>query len=76
MTPHSLKIKKQKKNLWNKYRKSGLDRDLDAYKSFRNKLRSETRWLRRDFEGQIISNIKTKPNTFWKYVNSHLKSRI
>ena len=76
MTPHCLKIKKQKKSLWNKYRKSRLDRDLDAYKSCRNKLRSEARRLRGDFEGQIISNIKTKPKTFWMYVNSRLKSRV
>ena len=60
MTPHCLKIKKQKKNLWNKYRTSGLARSLDAYKSCRNKLRSETRRLRGDFEGQIISNTKTR----------------
>ena len=76
MTSHCLKIKKQKKNLWNKYRKSGLDSDLDAYKSCRNKLRSERRRLRGDFEGQIISNIKTKTKTFWKYVNARLKSRV
>ena len=76
MTPHCLKIKKQKKNLWNKYRKSGLARDLDAYESYRNKVRSGRRRLRGDFEGQIINNIKTKTKTFWKYVNSRLKSRV
>ena len=58
MTSQSLRLKKQKHMLWCVYKHSQDPVDLARFKLCRNKLRSMTRQLRRDFESQLAANIK------------------
>ena len=45
------------------------------YCNVRNELRYMTRSLRRDYEYKLASNHTVNVKQFWKYVNSHLKTR-
>jgi len=38
-----------------------------------NQLRSLTRNLKKDYEKQLVQNVKSKPKAFWQYVNSKVK---
>jgi len=46
-----------------------------TFKSVNNQLRSLIHNLKKNYERQLIQNIKTKPKTFWQYVNSKVKTR-
>ena len=75
MNREALRLRKKKRSLWANYSKS---RDADVLSEFvkiRNMLRKMTRKLRKDFEAQIINNVKTNPKSFWRYVNTRLKTK-
>ena len=57
------------------YTLSKTDHHYKAFKEARNKLRRLTRNLRIHHEQHIVSNIKRNPKSFWRYINSHMKSR-
>ena len=50
-------------------------RDHAEYKKERNSLRWLTRKLQREFERDLIKNLKKDPKAFWRYANSKLKTR-
>lgn len=75
MNSQALRLKRQKRTLWATYTRSQKPVDLARYKICRNKLRGLTRKLRRDFESELVSNIKSNPKAFWKYSNSRTKVR-
>ena len=62
--------------LWRRYKSSRCTYDRSRYIKARNKLRSLTKKLRRDFAKDIAHNIKSTPKRFWSYVKSKTKSRI
>ena len=51
-------------------------RDYTAFKDTSNKLRSLTRNLRRKHKANLVSNIAKNPKSFWRYVNTSLKTRL
>lgn len=69
----ALRMKKQKRTLWSVYKSSSDPVDLARYQICRNRLRSLTRQLRKEFESQLASDLKSNPKAFWRYSNSRLK---
>ena len=70
-----VQLKKQKNKLWKRYLFTRSPTDLATFKSVNNQLRSLTRNLKRNYERQLIQNIKSKPEAFWQYINSKVKTR-
>ena len=75
MNKKALHLKEQKERLWKKYKRTKAYYDRERYRSVKNRLRSFTRLLRRDFEGQLAREAKTEPKRFWAYVKSKTKTR-
>ena len=50
--------------------------DYNRFAKVHNDLRSLTRRLKSGYEENLVSNIKTNPKVFWKYVNSKMKTRL
>ena len=63
-------LKKHKNKLWRRYFSTRNPVDLLNFKLVNNQLRSLTRNLKKNYESQLIQNIKSKPKAFWQYVNS------
>ena len=68
-------LKKHKNRLWKRYLSTRCPVDLSNFKLANNQLRSLTRNLKKNYESQLIQNIKSKPKAFWQYVNSRVKTR-
>ena len=66
---------KLKQQLWSKYTRTHDYYDYARYATARNNLRGLTRTLRRNHEQALATNIKGNPKTFWKYVNSRMRTR-
>ena len=75
MTSKALRMKRQKKQLWQKYVCSQSPLDRARFNICRNRLRGLTRKLRRNFESQLVSELNTNPKAFWRYSNSRLKTK-
>lgn len=75
LTTEAVKLKDRKNHLWRRYKKSGMDYDLSRYRQVKNRLRSLTRLLRRNFEMDIAKDAKSAPKKFWSYVKSRTKTR-
>ena len=73
MNSQALNLKKLKRELWAQYTRSNDAFDLARFKRCRNKLRGLTRSLRREFEKDVVINIKHDVNKFWSY--SRMKTR-
>ena len=48
--------------------------DYNRFATVHNDLHSLTQRLKSDYEENLVSNIKTNPKVFWKYVNSKMKT--
>ena len=75
MTSHALRLKRDKTRLWRTYMHTQEPMDLARFRVCRNNLRNLTRKLRRDFESQLVTDLKVNPKAFWKYSNSRLKTK-
>ena len=62
-------LKKQKNKLWKRYIFTRSPSELSTFKSVNNQLRSLTCNLKRNYEKQLIQNIKSKSKAFWQYIN-------
>ena len=58
-----------------KYLSTYSPTDLSNFKIVNNQLRNLTHNLKKNYEKQLIQNIKPKPKAFWQYVNSKVKIR-
>ena len=60
---------KEKRTLWNQYRRSKTDREtkLKNYKRKRNQITKMTKKIRKKYEADIALNIKKSPKTAWRY---------
>ena len=76
MTSKAMNLRKLKRELWLNYVNSQDAVDHARFTRCRNKLRSLTRRLRRDFEQDMVRKIKHDPKQFWKYSNSRLKTKL
>ena len=59
ITGEAMKLKRKKTALWNMYARTGDSVDYAQYCSCRNKLRSLTRRLRKEFEQHISRELKS-----------------
>ena len=75
MNSKALKLKNLKLQLWRRYVCTGDPLDMARFTRSRNKLRGLTRKLRKQFEMQLVKDIKTNPRAFWRYTNTRLKTR-
>lgn len=73
MNREARRLKKQKYTLWSVYKRSCDLVDLARFQRCRNRLRGLTRRLRREFEAQLVSKLKSNSKAFWRYSNSRLK---
>ena len=73
MTVEVLRLKNKKQRLWKQYVRTNDHYDYEKFAKSKDELRKLTRRLRVNFERNIANNIKNKPKSFWKYVNSKLK---
>ena len=74
LTREAIRIKSQKNKLWRKYTATKSAFDNLKFKRCKNKLRSLTRRLRKDFERKLSANSKHKPKLFWNYAKSRVKT--
>ena len=75
MTAEAIRLKNAKSRLWKRYVATKTKFYRDKYIRCKDNLRSLTRKLRRDFEQNVASMIKSKPKVFWKYAKSRLKTK-
>ena len=75
MDRRAWRLKKQKIRLWRIYTQTQDILDYARFASCRNKLRTLTRNLRRDYEKQLVSQMKTDPKLFWRYASVRLHTR-
>ena len=75
MTAEALRLKNAKSRAWKRYKIHQSTHSRNVYVRCKNKLRSLTRSLRKNFERQLTAGLKDKPKTFWKYVATRLKTR-
>ena len=75
MTAEAIRLKNAKSRLWKRYVATKTKFDRDKYIRCKNNLRSLTRKLRRDFEPNVASMIKSKPKVFCKYAKSRFKTK-
>ena len=75
MTSKALKLRKLKNELWQRCAASKDPIDMARFRLCRNKLRKMTRQLRRQFEIQLVADVKANPKAFWRYSNSRMKTK-
>ena len=75
MTDEAIRLKNAKRKLWKRYLSTRAKRDREKYIESKNNLRTLTRNLRRNYEFELSSKVKSTPKLFWKYAQSRLKSR-
>ena len=75
LTTDAIRMKDRKNKLWRCYKRSGLNYHLARFRLLKNRLRSLTRRLRKNFEDEIAKDAKTAPKKFWSYVHSRTKTR-
>ena len=75
MTKEAMSLRKKKRRLWQKYTRTGDILDNARFVRARNDLRWLTRRLRKDFEANLVQDIKKNPKRFWRYANTQLKTK-
>ena len=75
MNREALRLRKRKRTHWAQYLRSKSPLDHAKYARMRNKLRKETRRLRKDFEIRLAEELKSNPKSFWRYVNTRMKTK-
>ena len=74
LTKEATRLKNAKHRSWKRYKSTQSDHDRRNYVHQKNKLRSLTRNLRRNFERFLSNNMRAKPKNFWRYAKSRLKT--
>lgn len=60
---------------WEKYLHCKTNQNYEIYKDARNKVITEMRRSKYDYEKNLATNIKTDSKLFWSYVRSKLKTK-
>ena len=77
--PPNIRAKiKEKHNLWKRYMETRSFTIYTKYTKARNKVKNMVKYLRKEKEKKISTNIKDNPKAFWKYIKSKtsIKSNI
>lgn len=69
------KLVKKKKSAWTEYRRTGTARSHQRYCEARNRVKTMTRNLRRNFEKMLAKEAKTNPKAIWSYIRNQVKTR-
>ena len=69
------KIVKLKKSVWQKYKYVKSEENFQNYKRIRNKIVSENRKYRHQFENKIANEVKSNPKSFWSYIKNNTRPR-
>ena len=75
MTSNALLLRKRKNALWLRCTETNDPIDIVRFRHCRNRLRQLTRHLRKQFESQLVAEVKVNPKAFWRYSNSRLKTK-
>ena len=71
----TLRKRKQKQRLWNKYLRTKKQKNYLEYCRCRNQVRRGTRKSVKDYEKKVAKYVKTNSKVFWKHVNNRIKAR-
>ena len=61
-------LRNKKHKLWNKYMCSNSSIDFQHCSQVRNKFHKLTRTLCTNYENKLVSNVKSNPRQFWRYM--------
>ena len=75
MRQNVIRIIRKKRKLWDKYRQSKEHRDYLEFKAAEKKVKSEIRLAQKNFEEDLVSNLKQNPKAFYSYVRSKSKTK-
>ena len=75
MDKEAMRLKKKKRKLWAVYSQAQDNVSLARYKRCNNDLRRLTRRLRQELEMKLVSDLKSNPKGFWRYVSSRTKTK-
>ena len=71
---NKLRSKTNKKDkLWKELCRTGNDQTGTEYRRTSNQVRKKTRKAAKQYENNIVNNIKENPNKFWRYVRKNRK---
>ena len=76
MTVTALRMRRKKEKQWKRYLFTGQAHHYVAYTRTRDTLRKVTRKLKKDFERNLVLQIKENPKAFWSYVKTKTKTRV
>ena len=76
MTRHIVRLIKAKGKLWKRYKDRPSYENKRSYNEVRNKVSSEIRRAKRNFEVKLARNIKEDPKTFYAYARSKSKAKV
>ena len=66
---------RKKHSKWEKFLHCKTNQNYDIYKDARNKVITEMRRSKYEYEKNLATQIKTDPKLFWSYVRSKLKTK-
>ena len=73
MNRTAISARKYKSRMWIRYRESQSYNDLVEYRMAQHKVVKEYRKAKREFERNLVKNIKSNPRSFYAYVRSKTK---
>ena len=79
LSKESFRKIRYKQNMWRVYKRTGTDKDYDAYKEALNAATNEVRKSKRNFEHKFAQNIKSdSKSSFYAYVRSkqHVRDKV
>ena len=67
-----------KQDMWRVYKRTGTDKDYDAYKEALNAATNEVRKSKRNFARKLAQNIKSDSKSFYAYVRrkQHVRDKV
>ena len=68
-------LRRKKNKAYLEYMQNRNEATHNRYASLRNKLRKQTRKIRKNHETKLAEEFKEKPKKMWGYINSRLKTR-
>ena len=75
ITQNCHNVIRKKHSIWEKYLHCKTNQNYEIYKDARNKVITEMRRSKYDYEKNLATKIKTGSKLFWSYVRSKLKTK-
>ena len=71
-----VRLTRQKRTAWNKFRNSKLDIDLENFKALQKKVKKSIKNAKHRYETQISKNAKSNPKLFYSYLGKKKRNKI